>query len=249
VQVREIIQPPIEWSPKSAVESNVLATVRGMENWPLVVEKSFGQGRAVVFTSTAGPVWNNWSRNATFPPIMLLLQDYLASGKYVSEKRVVGQAVELAVNSKAFTPNVTIIAPGGSDGVRLVTQRKMSVSGTDSEKLNLSFGKPLPSESIRETDIPGFYDVWMRRTDSDQKVERFSLNVDVAESEMALANRQKMLVDLENCHPTIVDWDEFNPEPKQKPASSLSKLLLLLLVIVLVAEQLLAYWTSYHQKS
>ena len=100
---------------------------------------------------------------------------------------------------------------------------------------------------MRETDVAGIYDVWFQRTDSTQEVNRYTLNVDTSESEMALANRQKLLSQLEKSRPTLVDWDQFNPEPKQKPASSLSRLLLLLLVGFLVVEQSLAYSTSYHQ--
>jgi uncharacterized membrane protein len=248
VQVKKIIQPPIEWSANDDSQTTVLATVRGLDGWPLVVDRSFGKGRVVLFTTTAGPVWNNWMRNATFPPIMLLMQNYLAEGKYQLDQKLVGETIDVNVASSDFTPNLTVLAPGGSDGARLVSKVKMKVSAADSDQLVTTIGKLLPSESVRETDLPGIYDIWMRRTDSGQEVKRLSLNVDTAESEMALANRQQLLVDLAKSNPSLVDWDGFNPEPKQKPASSLSKLLLMLLAVVLIAEQLLAYSTSYHRK-
>ena len=247
VQVKQILQAGPGWN-ESDKAVKALATIRGNENWPLVVEKSFGNGRVIAFTSTAGPIWNNWSRNATFPPILLLMQDYLAAGKYLQEEQFVGSQIEILKSTSTHTPAITLIAPGGSNGNRLVTRSKMSVSTTDSGKLNTTIGKRLPSESIRETDVPGLYDVWFRRTDSNSEVNRFAMNVETGESEMALVNRQTLLASLEKSQPSIVDWDQFNPEPKQKPASSLSKLLLLLLVGVLVVEQILAYSTSYHRR-
>jgi hypothetical protein len=248
VQVNRIIQPALQWNAKNEVDVTVAATVRGINSWPLVVEKPFGKGRVMVFITTAGPIWNNWTRNATFPPIMLLMQDYLAAGKYVSERRTVGMPIEVAVSSDAYSPNLTLLTPGGGDGSRLVSPTRMRVSPTDSDELVTRIGKLIPGEVTRETDLPGVYDVWLRRTDSTQEVWRFALNVDTSESEMALVNPQKLLSGLDSSKPTLVDWDQFNPEPKQKPASSLSRLLLLLLVATLVTEQLLAYSTSYHQR-
>ena len=246
VRVEQIIQPPPGWDTDTSVTT--LATIRGNKRWPLVVEKSFGNGKVIGFTTTAGPIWNNWSRNATFPPILLLMQDYLAAGKYQQEQRFVGGQIEIEKATNTHTPTMVLVTPGGSNGSRLVTQSKMTVSNSDSGKLGATIGKQLPSETVRETDTPGLYDIWFRRTDSMPEVNRFALNVDTVESEMALANRQTLLASLEKSQPTLVDWDQFNPEPKQKPASSLSKLLLLLLIGILIVEQLLAYSTSYHRR-
>ncbi|MFK7768574.1 MAG: BatA domain-containing protein [Mariniblastus sp.] len=249
VQIKQIVQPTLGWDSNNSVET--LASVRGNKKWPLIVQKSFGKGKVIAFTTTAGPIWNNWSRNATFPPILLLMQDYLATGKYVQEERLVGLQLEIEKPSNDFTPAITLISPNGSsrsDASRLVTRSKMKVSPTSAGLLRQTIGNRLPSETVRETDVPGLYDVWLRRTDSMSEVERFALNVDTSESEMALANRQALLAGLEKSQPTLVDWNEFNPEPQQKPTSSLSKLLLLLLVSVLIVEQVLAYSTSYHRR-
>jgi hypothetical protein len=200
-------------------------------------------------TSTAEPVWNNWPRNATFPPILLLMQDYLAAGKFVGENRLVGSSIDIEVPSNLYTPNVTTLTPGGANGSRLVNQPKLSISSSNPDQLVGSLGTMIPSEFARETDVPGVYDFGLRRTDATQEVRRFALNVDTSESEMAIANRQKLLIELEDAHPTLVEWDQFNPEPKQKPVSSLSKLLLILLIGMQVSEQILAYSTSYHKSS
>jgi hypothetical protein len=242
VQVNTMVQPPIEWDANDQDDVTIAASVRGVEGWPLAVEKNFGKGRVIAWTSSAGPVWNNWSRNATFPPILLLMQDYLAAGNYLAENRLVGTPINIELPSESYTPELTLLAPVGGKEERFVNQMKLSVSPTDSGTLEAIVGR------ARETDLPGIYDLWVRRTDSSRAVERYTLNVDTGESELAVVNQQKLLSQLEQSKPTLVNWDAFNPEPKQKPTSSLAKLLLLLLVIVLIAEQLLAYSTSYHAK-
>ena len=248
VQIKRILQPPLEWSERGDKEVTVLATVRGNSDWPLIVEQPFGKGRVMAFLTTAGPVWNNWTGNATFPPIALLMQDYLATGKYTAEDRLVGSTVDIKVPANDYTPNITMLVPGGDEDSRLVNKETMGVSAESPNQLWAQLGKRLPAESTRETDLPGIYDVYFRKTDSTQSVERFTLNVDPSESELSRVNPQKLLAALETSRPTLVDWDQFNPEPKQKPASSLSRLLLILFVGTMVAEQALAYSASYHRK-
>jgi len=260
VQVKRIIRPPAQWnsgsrssitgqsgqSPSGCV---TLATVRGDQDLPLAVENSFGNGRVIAFTTTAGPLWNNWSRNPTFPPVLLLLQDYLASGKFIADDRLVGTLIEIDVPASGYTPNMTALMPNGGDGTRLTSQSRLEVSPQSSDRLVTTVGKLIPSELARQTDIPGIYDLWFRHTDSSQSVARYGLNVDTSESDMHLASSQEILSNLQSSQPSMVQWDQFNPEPKQKPISPLSRLLLVLLIGILITEQLLAYSTSYHQKS
>ena len=260
VQVKRIIRPPVQWSVTSGDDPSIesegrngraitVATLRGDQDLPLAVENSFGRGRVIAFTTTVSPLWNNWSRNPTFPPILLLMQDYLAAGKFIVEDRLVGTAIEIDVPSNVYTPNMTALMPDGGDGSRLASQSRLEVSQLSSDRLVTKVGKLIPSELVRETDIPGIYDMWFRLTDSSQSVKRYSLNVDTAESDMQLASAQKVLANLQSSQPTMVQWDQFNPEPKQKPVSPLSRLLLVLLIGILITEQLLAYSTSYHQKN
>ncbi len=261
VQIKRVIRPSVEWSlgksnpaasgpaePANSAGLSVLATVRGNQDLPLVVEAGFGKGRVIAFTTTAGPIWNNWSRNATFPPILLLLEDYLAAGKFLTQDRFVGEQIDVEVAAERYTPGMTTLMPDGGDGTRLTGKSKLEVSPQSSERLVSSIGKLIPSEMRRETDFAGIYDVWLRLTDSSQEVRRYALNADTVESQMQLASSEKILGPLEASQPKLVSWDNFNPEPNQKPVSSLSRLLLILLVGVLITEQLLAYSASYHQR-
>ena len=259
VQIKRVIRPPVEWIVESgksvavaesselsrARSVSVLASVRGNQDLPLVVESAFGDGRVIAFTTTAGPMWNNWSRNATFPPILLLLEDYLAAGKFMVQDRLVGTTIDVDVSSESYTPSITTLMPDGGDGTRLAGKSKLEVSSQLSDRLVGSIGKLIPSQLRRETDFAGIYDIWLRRTDSSQAVRRYALNVDTSESLMQLVSPEKVLESLESSQPTLVSSENFNPEPNQKPASSLSRLLLILLVVVLIAEQMLASSASY----
>jgi hypothetical protein len=82
--------------------------------------------------------------------------------------------------------------------------------------------------------------------DSSSSVDRIALNVDCAESDLQMIGDEKLLQNLSDSLPSLMNWDQFSPEPKQKAVSSMNRLLLLVLVLMLVAEQTLGWMCSYH---
>ena len=235
IQVSKIMAPPLEWS-EQAMDSNVevLATVRGAKQHPLVVSKTFGTGRSVVVTTTAGPEWNNWMRNATYLPIMLLLQDYVAAGRFSSLDQLVGETVE-----ESYPKNE-------------VRQEASMVMGEPDDRVEIPFPLTLGSKGETlvadlNTDKSGVFEIWAQRSDGDIDVRRAAINVDTSESDLARADHKEIVNRLSGTKAKLVDWDKFNPEPKIKPASTLNRLLFCLLVAVLIGEPLLAYATNYHR--
>ncbi|QEG23134.1 glutamine amidotransferase [Mariniblastus fucicola] len=242
VQVKKTLRPSFSWLQKPPSQAKVLATLRGNRQMPLVIDGQYQKGRTMLFMTTAGPQWNNWMRNATFPPILLLLQDYLASGKFPHDDRLVGDVVEILKPTGSVTPDVTLLSPTESED-RI--ESKIRLSQTD-EGLRGQIGESLQSIINRSTGVPGVYELRFRQMDSTSAVERVALNVDHAESDLQLARDDKLSQVFGDQLPAITNWDQFNAEPKQKSVSSLNRLLLLLLVALLVAEQTLGWMCSYH---
>ena len=235
IQVRKIVVPPLEWTEQandSAIE--VLATVRGAKQHPLVVSKMFGSGRSVVVTTTAGPKWNNWLKNPTYLPIMLLMQDYVAAGRFSSVDQLVGQPIEESYSKKDVRPDASMVVGEPDDRVEI------PLSLTVGPK-----GETLVSQV--STDKSGVYEIWAQRLDGDIDVRRTAINVDTSESDLAQAEHKAIMNRLSGTKMKLVDWDDFNPEPKIKPASTLNRLLFCLLIAALIAEPVLAFMTNYHR--
>jgi hypothetical protein len=127
------------------------------------------------------------------------------------------------------------------------TEWPLRNSATDPDLLVGTIGRFLPSTLSGETDEPGIYDLALTSAESEQEIHRLAFNIDSSESELVLVKPQQLLARLSQIQPSLVDWNQFNPEPKQKPVPSLGRLLLILLIGLLVTEQLLAYSSSYHQ--
>ena len=242
VQVKQVLRPSFEWLQNPPPNSKVIATVRGSQQFPLLIEGQYGNGRTLMCMTTAGTRWNNWMRNATFPPILLLLEDYLAAGKYPHETRIVGEPVDFLKATGSVTPDVTLLSPTESEE-RI--ESKIRLSQTD-EGLAGKIGQSLYSDVNRGTSVPGIYELWFREMDSSSSVDRIPLNVDCAESEMQIVEDETLLQGLGSSAAKLTSWDQFNPEPEQKAVSSLNRLLLLLLVLLLVVEQYLGWSCSYH---
>ena len=245
VQVRSILTPQVEWLAAPPANTSVIATLRGDAKLPLVVEGRFGSGRTITFLTTAGPVWNNWMRNPTFPPILLLLEDYLAAGNYPTTTNVVGDSLLIQDSASTVTADVVVLSPSDS-AERMKTNLNMQPVSDVSQTLRCVLGDDGRTDYHNATATPGIFDVWFRKLDATYAVNRFAFNVDCGESDLQLANRAQLLSSLSSAKPVLSDWDQFNPEPEQQPASALNRFLLVLLVTFLICEQALAFSASYH---
>jgi len=242
VQVKQILRPSFKWMQQKPAQAKVIATIRGNRQLPLVIEGQYGNGRTMMFMTTAGPLWNNWMRNATFPPILLLLEDYMAAGKYAHDEKLVGDPVLISKPIGSVTPDVKSYLP--TESAERV-EGKIRLAQADSA-LEGSIGASVVSAVNRETSSPGVYELWFRQLDSTSSVDRIALNVDCAESDLETVGDEKLLQNLKGALPSVMNWDQFNPEPKQKAVSSLNRLLLLVMVLFLIAEQTLGWMCSYH---
>lgn len=237
VQINAVLQPPIEWR-ADTVGARIAANVRGNERLPLVVERSFGAGTCYVVTTTAGPEWNNWARNGTFPPAMLLMENELAQGRYPHDVQLVGGDVRMQFSANEFQPDVTVTKPELNSRLRDEAKLKMKQQGDSVLDLEIA-------NQDAALEQPGYYEAWLTSIEKQIEVRRFALNVDFDESDLGIVSTPSLLAGFEKTNPTIVAWDRFSPEPRQSSASTLSALLLGLLLLLLFIEQLLAHSASY----
>ncbi len=244
VDVEKAIVPTREWLLSPPANAKTIATVRGNQRRPLMVESSFGDGRIVACTTSAGPIWNNWSRNATFLPILLLLEDYLAGGKKQAKDLTLSSPLTLAKNATQFLPDVTLLSPTTGTAERVSSTLKLTATdGNQVLQTELPSYNPAGRANLT---LPGVYDFWFQESNGAWAVERAAINVDSAEGNLETIAPGQLLTSLSSVQPTWVNWNQFNPEPDLKPASSLSRLFLLLLFMVFAIEPLLAYLSSFH---
>ena len=247
VDVERVIVPTRSWLLKKPAAVEVIATVRGDSKRPLFVTGRFGEGRVIACTTTAGPVWNNWARNATFPPVMLLMQDFLASGRQSNNDQLVQTPYAISVDRKDFLPKAQILKPVADGQPRELADLTLAAAADGRLENQIAGVSATRAADDFEVERPGVFDFWLQRNSGEYSVIRKSFNVDVSESNLRHANTPKLVAALESAQPIMSKWNSFNPEPEVRQASSLTRFFLITLSVLLVAEQALAYSLSYHQ--
>ncbi len=234
VQVRRMCQPPADWS-ADADGVRILATLRGQTQLPLMVEKPTGRGHVLAVLTTAGPAWNNWCRNGTWPASLLLMQDYVSRGRVNDPTQRAGQPIRIGQDPGDFQPDYQIVTPGNEPGERLVWQKTLAVNAGNDARISAS-----------ESTQPGVYEIWRRDLTGATQLDRWAVNVDVTESEPRLIDRAQMTALTQHPRLGATTWQDFQPALQRNRSGSLVRILLAGLVLVLTAEQILALLNSYH---
>ncbi|MDG1807887.1 MAG: VWA domain-containing protein [Pirellulaceae bacterium] len=249
VQISQVVKPPPEWSEQDNNAVAVLATVRGDQNAPLVVEKTLGKGTVLAVTTSAGPQWNNWMRNPTFPTTLLLVQDYVSRGKNSMAAPVfVGQRVAYEWDVANFRPDIEFVSPVNAEEGFGFDRTSWGITGVVDERAgNPAMRQAALGQSLDEVDQPGVYERWMVSNNGDRDLKRFPVNVDNSESRPELASRGELLAIAKQAK--VEGWQNFTPGPNNNRGTSLVRVLLGLLVLFLLMEQLLARSASFHPKN
>jgi hypothetical protein len=152
------------------------------------------------------------------------------------------------LNLGQFRPELKYVLPSGD-----TTAGGMILEGTarplskDSELARSSIGiEHSDLGVVGQTDHSGTYEAWTYGLNGNIVVRRYALNVDTAESDLALADPKLMKTAL---LPVRTSWRYADQSQFESlsPANLPPNLILLgLLLLLLVAEQALAYVASYH---
>jgi len=167
------------------------------ERSPAVFDNPYGLGRVLWVTTTADNAWNELSN---WPDFVVLLHEsisYLVGFGLSASNLKAGETFRKVYPASQYAPEILLHspeAPGGEERVR--TTRKVLRSLAKPEDAPASPETPPANGAAREeaefelthedTDIPGNYRIELRRPQpaGSDSVEHFSVNVDIAESDL-----------------------------------------------------------------
>lgn len=230
VKVEEYTAIPDLWQPAEHEGVRVIARLRN--NAPLVLERKFGEGRVVLFLTTAAPTWNNWGRNPSFVVTLLELQAYLAREKSNDEGRIVGTPLVLKLDPGAYDPRVRFTVPG------LVAEGVVSSDGI--------IKNGVLDVTLADTEVAGIYSAELVATSGETERRDFAYNVFSEEGNLALLAGEQLAEALPGVPFDYHRAESFQFSARELAGFNLSDALLYLLVGLLVGEQALAYAASYH---
>ena len=144
-------------------ESAVL--MRTSTGAPLLVEKSFGQGKVVLCAAPCDRDWSNFPVKPAFLPWVYRLVGYLSQQRFAPQPfHRTGDAVPIAVSALEGSPQLLVKQPDG----------RLS---------NLSLEGNATEPTFRETESIGTYEVL--QTGQDKPTELFVANLDPLESDLS----------------------------------------------------------------
>jgi hypothetical protein len=200
---------------------------------PLVVERAFGKGHVLAFLTTAAPTWNNWAVNPAFVVIAHDLQAYLSQRPGDGESRLVGSPLELRLDPAVYQPQVRFTSPETGSGAMTAVNAVRAADG-------------MLTASFPNTDISGFYEAHLTRTDGATETRRYALNVDPAEGDLTALGAEQLAARLEGIKYQPDRAAEFQSAAGEAAGWNLSEAILYGLVLLLLVEQILAWSASYH---
>ena len=157
----------------TSAATSVLASFTDRASSPALVERRYGNGRVLVFTSTANARWHDWPANPSYPVFVQELFNFLSRTSTQDRAARVGAPIERPVEPQFIDGSVTLKTPRYPEqpAVRL-TPRPVG------EQMRVSFA---------DTGRAGVYELALENGGS-QRVDRFARNVDPAEGDLAKAD-------------------------------------------------------------
>ncbi|MFM7843439.1 MAG: hypothetical protein ACKPEY_04305, partial [Planctomycetota bacterium] len=232
------------WSPPAASTIQVAARLRSRD--PLVVSRTYGEGRVMAFLTSLAPDWNSWAADPSFIVMLLRLQSHLAGAHRLVDERLVGEPIELTLPAEKYRPTVSFLAPGAKPGTRLLIEEQAAALASDSKRLRATLGPGRDGLAATATQRGGLFEAWSQTLAGSYEPRRYALNVDPAESDLAQVEEQQLLNNLSPVRATYHLAEQFEVDARDQSGFNRSILLMWLLIALLIAEQFLSYLLGYH---
>lgn len=228
---------PSDWSPPLDGSANVLARLR--TDAPLVVEKSFGEGRVVAqltkLSTGDTPLgrWSNWSLNPVFPVLANEMVGYLSAGRSTDPIFHVGDELVVSAPESEYEPSMHFFLPGAESAQTEIVVDATPKDGTLTARL------PHVATS-------GIVEAQMQLLDGQFDTRVFAFNVPVGEGDLQLVTPNDLSHKLAGTEFELHNAADMVIDSQQLAGVQLNNSLFAILILLLLGEQLLAYVASFH---
>jgi hypothetical protein len=123
-------------------------------------------------------------------------------------------------------------------------ERTAEPVSSDSPLMHAMLGNP--NQASGETDRFGVYEAWTQTSEGKVDVQRFAVNVDPLEGEMAIVPPARLQEKLESVSPRVTEWNVMLASSNDDANGPWAHIILGVLIVLLLGEQLFAYLASYH---
>lgn len=230
VTIERYFSVPDNWAPSDDSTAQVIASLRNAA--PLTIEHKFGEGRVVLFLTTAGPAWNNWGQNPSFVVTIQELQAWLSRPRPGEQGYQVTAPLTVRLDPTRYQGQVRFYLPGDEQAGGLPVDASSVKGGLEA--------------TLADTDTSGVYRMEVSTTDGQVENRRFAFNVPPEEGDLRTLSSEPLAERLRGVQFEFQRADDFQYAAADRAGFDLSEAILIGLVLLLLGEQLLAYSASYH---
>lgn len=234
--------------PPEAEEASLEIVATGPDGEPLIVDRSFGEGRVVTLLTGLSSDWSNWAQDPTFVVLSLRSLGYLGSFRREATSAPIASPLEMIVTGETILPEASLVFPARGEGLRVRVQREVeqrengSVARIDMKVDLAELDRDLIDGLLR----PGVFEAWMMNGQGQNRNQNFAHNVAAAEGDMSRVGRGELQRKLQGVDFEWKTADAMSGIGLNAQDAAHSTLLMILLAVLLLAEQWLAYSASYH---
>jgi hypothetical protein len=222
-----------------AAEPNTPDDVTVLARWttegdPLaIVEKSFGDGRVIVLTTSVDRDWTNWPADDSFVIWSQEIVKYIATPNTTAGDLIVGQPLSHRLDPSRYHETAKIKAP---------KQDAESIPALpDASGLTLTV-------AYDETDQDGFYEMQLSRRDEIDETLLFAANLHPTEGRLKRMDPDELSKQWDGANVVIKRGMDSLTLGDEGSRSDLWPKVFYLLIVMLVAEQIMA-WTFGRRRS
>ena len=216
-------------------DTNVLLSWTDENSSPALAEKSFGDGRVLMWTTSGDKEWTDLPRSLLYVPLMHELVRYIVKPGPSDTTKLVGSPIELRFDPTRMQRMAQIVPPAEVGGSAL----PLGLTQDDNEKLRFNF-------RYERTPVAGIYTVRYKSPQGEDRVKPYAFNVDPDEGDLRLADRKSLVrMDRVSLHrateESVLDTDESD-------RTEFWRSLMYTLIAFAALETLLAWRFGHHSK-
>jgi hypothetical protein len=222
--------------PQQGREAPALTLARFVDDvrTPALIERRFGRGRVLLFTSSVDLDWNNWARSVDGSYVVTMLELFQYTARRDEERKsfVAGETLELSLLPEEYEPSGLFRSPASTDEPAVEARLREPVTAV---------GEPVTLEGPLATQLGTYTAELVRRAGG---VERrpLAVNLDRVEFDLAVASARELDTALGDVPHEYVQADDAFLRDDRRARRELWPAVLLALAAILMLEQTLAWW-------
>lgn len=210
--------------------ARVLMSLSDPDEHPLMIERTYGEGKVILVTTTADKEWNNLANHPTYLVLLMEMVQHLARPSGIDTGGTVGRPISFSLDPARYQPSAVVRTPAypGEAEVRLDAQPDPETG--------------LPMIHWNDSELSGVYRFALTESTGQADEHLVAVNVDTRESDLSRATRVELNAAASGLPFEYVTGDEVMGQGELDARRELWRVILLAVVLTLVAEQTLAWW-------